>query len=168
MRCLPAPWLVLAPGGRTQNHRAPAGHLLPVRRARANLLINLPPDNRGLIPQEDRLRLREWRRELERRFAHRIEADVIHDDGGATVVLPETVTFNHLELVEDLGTGERITGHTILANESIVAAGQSVGIKRIHQVDPVTAGSLRIRLEGDAPRLRAAYVYAGDQAAVVP
>lgn len=134
----------------------------------ANLLLNLPPDDRGLIPAEDRVRLQDWRRELDRRFAHRVDAKIIHDDDGATLVLPATATFNHIELVEALDNGQRIAGHSIFANDAVVAAGQSVGIKRIHQVAPVTAGSLRVALQGDAPRLLSACVHAGDLSATVP
>lgn len=134
----------------------------------ANLLLNLAPDRSGLIPAEDRSRLDELRSALDRRFAGRITVNVIGDDRGASLVLPQRTHFTHVELVEDLSGGQRITGHTVLADGRHIAAGQTVGVRRIHQVETVSASHLRIELDGDGSRILSACVYVGDPDAVVP
>lgn len=54
----------------------------------ANLLLNLPPDRHGLIPDADVARVAEWRAELDRRFAQpvhgRITTDPDHAGTGDT------------------------------------------------------------------------------------
>ncbi|WP_043433384.1 alpha-L-fucosidase [Paenarthrobacter nicotinovorans] len=128
----------------------------------ANLLLNLTPDTRGLIPEQDVARLREWKVELDRRLSGAVEATVEHHDGGATLTFPAAVTFNHLELVEDLGSGQRITQHEVFAggvgdggvlagdvgDGGVLSEGKTVGNRRIHQLPVVTANRLHVKLSG--------------------
>ncbi|BCW57297.1 alpha-L-fucosidase [Arthrobacter sp. StoSoilB20] len=131
----------------------------------ANLLLNLTPDTRGLIPELDVARLREWKVELDRRLSGAVEATVEHHDGGATLTFPAAVTFNHLELVEDLGSGQRITQHEVFAggvgdgvvfagdvgdvgDGGVLVEGKTVGNRRIHQLPVVTANRLHVKLSG--------------------
>ncbi|MFW0775747.1 alpha-L-fucosidase [Paenarthrobacter nitroguajacolicus] len=134
----------------------------------ANLLLSLPPDTRGLIPDEDSARLKDWKAELDRRLSGVMEAAVENHDGGATLRLPGAVTFNHLELVEDLSSGQRITRHAISAQGADLAEGKTVGSRRIHQVPVTTALKLRVELSGDGGRLASAWVYGGALDAGVP
>lgn len=148
------------------------GHLLAIYYRSvgmgANLLLNLPPDSRGLIPDGDRARLREWKQELDRRLSGPVEAVVENHDGGATLTFPAAVTFGHLELVEDLADGQRITGHRVQADGVDVAAGMTVGIRRLHQVPAATAQRLTVALEGPGGKLAAARVFTGLPDASVP
>jgi alpha-L-fucosidase len=148
----------------------------------ANLLLNLPPDSRGLIPEHDSARLREWKKELDRRLSGDVEATVEHYDGGATLTFPAAVTFNHVELAEDLGMGQRITQHSVLAGGvgdgdeglvgdggggAVLVEGKTVGNRRIHQLPAVTAKRLHVKLNGGG-RLKSARVYTGALDAGVP
>ncbi|MDR6986567.1 alpha-L-fucosidase [Paenarthrobacter nitroguajacolicus] len=159
----------------------------------ANLLLNLPPDTRGLIPEQDVRRLREWKAELDRRLSGPVEATAEHHDGGATLSFPAPVTFNHLELVEDLSSGQQITHHVVTGDDgelgdvvgtvagagpaegkTVIVEGKTVGSRRIHQVPVVTAKRLHVKLTGvgggvdGGGRLRSARVYTGALDAAVP
>ncbi|WP_244296963.1 alpha-L-fucosidase [Paenarthrobacter nitroguajacolicus] len=134
----------------------------------ANLLLNLPPDTRGRIPDGDVQVLREWKAELDRRLSGCVEATLESYDGGATLNFPAAVTFNHLELVEDLGLGQRITHHVVSTDEGHLVEGMTVGSRRLHQVPVVTAQSLHVKLSGDGGRLASARVYGGALDAGVP
>ncbi|MCU6480283.1 alpha-L-fucosidase [Arthrobacter sp. A2-55] len=134
----------------------------------ANLLLNLAPDRRGLIPEADRRTVDAWRAELDRRLSGRVEAVVEHDGGGATLTLPERVEFTHVELVEELAGGQHITRHAVSVDGREVAAGRTVGIRRIHQVEPTSGGRLRVDFSGAGARLASACVYMGDPGAAVP
>ncbi|MFJ4171808.1 alpha-L-fucosidase [Paenarthrobacter sp. NPDC089714] len=133
----------------------------------ANLLLNLPPDTRGLIPVEDQTRLREWKAELDRRLSGAVEAALEHhDDGSVTMRFPTPVTFNYVELVEDLGSGQRITRHSVTHDGGThdggeVATGLTVGNRRLHQVPVTTAIGLRVFLSGPGAVLASARVYTG-------
>ncbi|ABM06431.1 alpha-L-fucosidase [Paenarthrobacter aurescens] len=140
----------------------------------ANLLLNLPPDSRGRLPDEDSARLREWKRELDRRLSGVVEASVENHDGQATLSFPASVTFNHLELVEDLSSGQRIRRHVVAADGVDLADGMTVGNRRIHQLPATTASRLHVRFggagdgEGSGGRLVSARVYTGALDAGVP
>ncbi|MCP1412238.1 alpha-L-fucosidase [Paenarthrobacter sp. A20] len=148
------------------------GHLLAIYYQSvgmgANLLLNLPPDTRGLIPDEDVRRLREWTAELDRRLSGAVEATVEHHDGGATLSFPAAVTFNHLELVEDLSSGQRITHHVVSGDDSKLVEGKTVGNRRIHQLPVVTAKRLHVKLSGEGGSMASARVYTGALDAAVP
>jgi len=133
----------------------------------ANLLLNVPPDTRGLIPDEDVVVLTSWKEELDRRFSATVEATVENYDGGATLRLPAAVTFNHLELVEDLELGQRISRHVVFADGVHLVDGMTVGNRRIHQLPVTTASELRLTLSGGG-RLASAHVYTGALDAQIP
>jgi len=105
---------------------------------------------------------------------------VEHYDGGATLTFPAAVTFNHVELAENLGMGQRITQHEVLAEGlagdgaggdggggAVLVEGKTVGNRRIHQLPVVTAKRLHVKLNGGG-RLKSARVYTGALDAGVP
>lgn len=121
----------------------------------ANLLLNLPPDTRGLIPEEDVARVAEFSAEVRRRFAAPMPASLRALGGGKWVAsFAEPVTFDHLRLEEVLKDGQRIAGHRVFteAGELLVDAG-TVGSQRIHIFKAATARELVIQLEGEEPEL---------------
>lgn len=127
----------------------------------ANLLLNLPPDRHGLIPTEDVTRVREWRAELDRRFATPIETRLTPLGGHRWQLdLGQETTFDHLVLAEDHTDGQRVTRHRVLVGGDRIAEGQTVGHQRIHVFPAVTAQQLIVEVEGDDPVLTAATAYA--------
>ena len=90
-----------------------------------------------------------------------------HYDGGATLSFPAAVTFNHLELVEDLSSGQRITRHVVMTEGANIVEGMTVGSRRIHQLPVTTATELDVTMAGGG-RLVSARVYTGALDAVVP
>lgn len=128
----------------------------------ANLLLNLPPDVRGLIPDEDVARLEEFATELRRRFATPHTAAVTAVGEGVWVAdFGTPVTFDHLRLEEVLTDGQRIAGHRIATEigDVVVDAG-TVGSQRLHVFETVTARKLFIHLDGVDPVLATVTAFA--------
>ena len=124
----------------------------------ANLLLNLPPDDRGLIPDADRNRVREWRSELDRRFAAPIEStltkiDSDHDSTTWRADFTGPVDLDHLELVEDYSRGQRVQAHRVQAADRTLAEGLTIGNKRIHAFDQQSLPSVEIITAGPEPVL---------------
>ncbi|MQY14442.1 hypothetical protein SRB5_46090 [Streptomyces sp. RB5] len=120
----------------------------------AGLLLNTPPDRRGLIDDRDRARLLEFTDEIARRFGSPIEAALDAEEPGEyTLRFPAPVTLDHLELTEDLTTGQRVTAHEVLADGHPIARGLTVGVRRIHAFPTITATELTVRLSGETPAL---------------
>ncbi|MFD5213848.1 alpha-L-fucosidase [Microbacterium sp. NPDC058345] len=134
----------------------------------AGLLLNLPPDVSGRIDAADAERVRELRAELDRRFARPIRAEVVKGAPGRwDVRLPEEIEVGQIELCEALEHGQRISGHAITdAGRDIVRAG-TVGVRRIHVIEPVTLSSFRLEAD-DGAGVEAVIVYRANAELVDP
>ncbi|PWH06945.1 alpha-L-fucosidase [Brachybacterium endophyticum] len=159
----------------------------------AGLLLNVPPDRRGRIDPADAARLHELREALDARFgapvATRLETTGRPQSPGTRqrtslqATLPAVQRIDHLELREELGAGQRICAHSVrLPAEgpdgarpdgpagTVLAAGETVGVRRIHRLDPpVTTDRLVIEIGGidgaPAPALTEVLVH-GDSSPV--
>jgi len=134
----------------------------------ANLLLNVPPDRDGRIDAADAARIEEWAGELRRRFADPLPAMITEQGEELVLDFGGPVTIDHLALVEDLADGQRVTGHTVLDRDEVIASGQTVGSRRLHAFPERTVERLRLRLAGDAPRLAEAIGYATGVAEIPP
>ncbi|AQX81193.1 alpha-L-fucosidase [Plantibacter flavus] len=116
----------------------------------ANLLLNLPPDTRGLLPDADVERVTAWAAERDRRFAQPIPGTLTTDGSTVTVTFAEQVTIDHLRLHEDLAAGQLVDRHEVRTADgrTLVGAG-SVGVSRVHVFEPVTTDRLTIELVPD-------------------
>ena len=113
------------------------------------LLLNVPPDTRGLIPAGDSIRLMEFRAALDKIFAEDLAAGakVRRSGSGMTLELPGPRTFNRIVLCEDVRKGQRIAEFTVEARTpdgwKEIARETTVGLKRIVLVGETTADALR-------------------------
>lgn len=118
------------------------------------LLLNVPPDNRGLIDAEDSLRLTEFRSALDKIFANELakKAQVstasVLEPGRYSNYNPQNreqtklffrkpVTFNRIVLQEDITYGQNVASFRILIRKkgdketTLVTTGTTIGHKRI-------------------------------------
>ena len=125
----------------------------------ANLLVNMTPDNRGLIPDVEVDRLRSFGQELERRFreplARTDSADCWFEGNVLELDLGTERRVNSVVLEEDIRYGQRVRAYRIEALQAgvwkTIAEGQSIGRKRIERLEPVLAVKLRLRVLETAP-----------------
>lgn len=113
----------------------------------AQLLLNIPPDRTGLIPQADRARARQFGAEIRRRFGK----SVAEASGTGTILelpLPGTTRIDTIMLQEDCSNGQHIESYTLQArvgkNWVSMGTGSSIGHKRIQPIDPIHADAVRI------------------------
>ena len=142
----------------------------------AQLVLGLAPDRRGLLPESDVARLREFGDAVRKIYSKNLaqggtyRADVAGDlprafDGdpdtfwsappdthSATleVSLPKAVTFDRTVTMEGLTWGQRIQNYDVQAWDGkdwkTLAEGSSVGHKKIDIFPPVTAARVRLRI----------------------
>ncbi len=132
----------------------------------ANLLLNVPPDRRGLIDPADRTRLLETTGELARRFADPVHAELTTESGEVIARFAIPVVLDHLELREDLGSGQRVRAHRVRADGRTLASGHTVGGRRLHAFAPVTVHELRVELTGEDAALSAVIGYSTGHASI--
>lgn len=119
----------------------------------ANLLLNVPPDRRGLIDEDDRTRLLEFAEEVRRRFAAPVRGELSHEGDVVTVTLPESRTFDHVVLHEDVSDGQHVDGHEVYVDDALVARGETIGVQRFHVFPAVTGSRVTVRLGTARARL---------------
>ena len=134
----------------------------------ANLLLNVPPDRSGRISGTDAARLAEFRSELDRRLGIPVPTRLSQDGNSVIVHWDAPLTLEHVELEEDLGDGQRVFGHSVSIDGSVVAGGGSIGVRRIHPIPSVVAHRLAIDLTGVGGRLRSVTVRTGGDSSTKP
>ncbi len=122
-----------------------------------NLLLNVAPDRRGLFPDKDALRIREFGAEIRRRFDRPLGTlEAFKREGNTWEWQPgQRMLVDHLVLQEDIAKGERIRYFIIeaeIGGWKAVYEGNVVGHKAICAFPPIPVHRLRIRvIESEGP-----------------
>lgn len=113
----------------------------------STLIMGLTPDTSGLLPEPDVKRLKEWGDEIEKHFSNPFSTT--KGNGKVLILgLRKETKVNHLILQENIAEGERVRSYKIeaLIDEKWqeVAAGTSIGHKRIQQIKSVKTSALKL------------------------
>ena len=122
----------------------------------ANLLLNVPPDRRGLIDNHDAMRLREFAASIQERFANPIVATLTQKGTRIEATFDAPVTLDHLVLRERLDDGQWIGRHRVLdgrTGDVIVDGVFTVGSQRVHAFPQVTTDRLVVEIDRPEGRL---------------
>ena len=122
----------------------------------ALLLLNVPADTRGKIPQVDSLRLMEFRARRDSVFANNLAAGIRRRGNEIIVKLKDPAPFNLLLLQEDIRLGQRVSSFKVEADINgawkEIATATTVGYKRILRLPETTAKRIRITITGSKAR----------------
>lgn len=130
----------------------------------ATLLLNVSPDNRGLLPEVDVERIIELGDEIRRRF----DSSIAHTEGeGAelTLSIEHIQPVNHVIIMEDIAEGERVREYVLegySAGEWVeLARGSAIGHKKIDRFESIETDHLRVRFltSAEKPVIRGFYAY---------
>jgi alpha-L-fucosidase len=125
----------------------------------SKLLLNVPPDRRGLLHETDVARLTGMHRRLQATFApeRRRHGNLGwqatgEGSGVAQLLLDQPGRVEVIDLREEIATGQRVARHLVdgLGLDGRwreLARGTTIGYRRLHRVDPVEVRALRVRLE---------------------
>ena len=111
------------------------------------LLVNIPADRRGLLPDADTARAREFGDEIRRRFGSSVAET--HGSGEfLTLALPSPTRIDHAILQEDCSTGQRVRAYRLEAraqgNWQTLGTGTAIGHQRIQPVTPTVVDAVRL------------------------
>jgi alpha-L-fucosidase len=114
----------------------------------ANLLLNVPPDRRGLLNETDLASLAAFGRIVRETFSRSVAQA---KPGALTIDLQRPVTFDIVRLREDIRLGQRIDAFAIDAWQdgawSPIAEATSIGPRRIIRLNgPLTTTRIRLRI----------------------
>jgi alpha-L-fucosidase len=129
-----------------------------------NLLLGMVIDDRGRVPDADVQQFTEFGRRIRRLFEHCL-GETAGTGNVLELSLGQPTRIDQVVLQEDIAGGERVRRYVIegLADGrwTTLAAGQSIGHKRIARFAPAAVGAVRFRaVEAVAtPRMRRLQVY---------
>lgn len=123
------------------------------------MLLNLPPNARGLMPNETCERARQFGEEIRRRFGHSL-AETSGSGRSLVLKLPSPHRVDNVILQEDCSFGQRVWEYRLegFSNGKWVDLGKgiSIGHKRIQPVPPKVVQAVRFVAEESAgqPKIR--------------
>ncbi len=136
------------------------------------LLLDVPPDQRGLFDDADVSRLHEFGEWIRTQFAHDLAAGATRNDDSAgglrtfSFMLPRAETFDIVALQERIEDGQRVARFVVEARTANgweqIASGTTIGYKRLLQLPaPVTARVVRVKVLAarDRPELASLSLY---------
>ncbi|MBR3553468.1 MAG: alpha-L-fucosidase [Clostridia bacterium] len=136
-------------------------YLLSVGRG-GNLLLNIGPDDRGLLPEQDAAQvaaLGDWVRNS---FSAPLPVTAATRGRVTTLSCRTALEVNTVDLREDLGGGERVTAYALYyhdgAHDVLLCAGTAVGHRQILRFPAVLLGgarTLKLVTEGRGARVTA-------------
>lgn len=115
-----------------------------------NLLLNISPDDRGLIPEVDANRLLDFGNEIKRRFANPL-GRTTGNGNEIVLTLEEETSIDHIILMEDIRFGERVRKFEVEAfvDEKwlSIASGTAIGHRYIKKVSRVKTKMLKLNVK---------------------
>jgi len=136
-----------------EDHIFPLDHLMEMYRKsvghNSTLIVGLTPDPRGLLPEPDVQRLKEWGQEIKKQFGNPV-SEVSGTGKEIKLKLDKPTLINHIILQEDIARGERVREYIIESQVDgkwkEIGQGESIGHKRIQKIEPSTVSRLRLRI----------------------
>lgn len=134
-------------------HVFPLEHLMKMYNGsvgrNSTLILGVTPDDRGLLPDVDVARLKEFGEEIQRRFGNPI-ATTQGEGKRLQLKLPATTKINAIVIAEDIRQGERVRSYKVEGKVNgkwkTLATGSCIGHKRIEEIDPVEVSALRLQI----------------------
>lgn len=116
----------------------------------STLIMGLTPDPSGLLPEADVRRLEEWGAAIKKSFSKSIASTSAKGDQ-IVLSLDNPQTISNIVIQEDIAKGQRVRAYRIQAYTKgqwkIIAQGESIGHKRIHQIQPIEVEQLKLVID---------------------
>ena len=130
----------------------------------STLILGLTPDTRGLVPEADVARCRQFGHAVREIFRNEIAAT--SGTGNRILLdLPAGSSFDHIVIQEDIRLGERVRRFTLECLRdgqwTQLNTGTCIGHKRIVKMAPVTGDKIRLSIEASTaePIIKTLAVY---------
>lgn len=136
----------------------------------ANLLLNVPPDRRGLIHENDVAALKGLKQRLDVLYGRDLAIKWEARSAELLIDVPPDKLIDRIVVAEDLRFGQRVKNFTVEASNSVTNAGRSevakgttIGRRRIIVFPPVRATSIRVATQslrpGEAIKIKSAQAF---------
>lgn len=130
----------------------------------STLILGITPDNRGLIPTTDSLRLAEFGAAIQQQFGNPLKT--ISGKGNTfQIILDKPALISHIVMQEDISKGERVRRYKLEGKKNgkwiRLATGSCIGHKRIEKFEPIKISAIRLIIteQRNEPVIRKIAVY---------
>ncbi len=122
----------------------------------SSLLLNVPPDKRGLLHENDVARLKEFGEYIEKTFSKDYTSRWARPWTAKTgekkeYTLSKEAVVNTVMLQEDISRGQRVEAFTVEAHVNgewkVIAKGTTIGYKRLLRFPDVEADAIRVTID---------------------
>lgn len=133
----------------------------------ATLLLNVSPDNRGLLPESDVKRVIEFGDEIRRRFGQPV-GQTSGEGSELLLTFAHLQPVNHAIIMEDIVHGERIREYVLEASNEgewkELLRGSAIGHKKIDRFETIETDRLRLTILSsvEEPLIRSLAAYQVD------
>ncbi|ETN96456.1 alpha-L-fucosidase [Zhouia amylolytica] len=142
---------------RDEAHIFPLEHLMEMYYKsvgrNSTLIMGLTPNPDGLMPEPDVQRLREWGKEIKRRFNEPL-ANTNGTGKKLTMSFKKPKEINHFIIKEDISKGERVRAFIVEAQTErgweILFEGSVIGHKFIHSFHRLEVSNIRLKVKESA------------------
>jgi alpha-L-fucosidase len=114
-----------------------------------NLLLNISPDTRGLLPEFDIERVIEFSDEIKRRFTFPIN-EISGKTDCLELIMTAPAHIDHAILMEEISEGERVREYVLEAEQDgkwvEVVRGIAIGHKKIHSFESILTYKIRLTI----------------------
>ncbi len=114
-----------------------------------SLILGLTPNPKGLMPEPDVKRLKEWGDEIKRQFSNPV-ATTSGTGKAINLNLPEKQIVNQVVLMEEITKGERVRGFVLEGKTKngweTIFNGSCIGHKFIHRFNEMKVDEVRLRI----------------------
>lgn len=115
----------------------------------STLILGVTPDDKGLLPDADVKRLKEFGQEIKRRYDTPL-ASVEGEGKRLQMKLPAETKICALAIAEDIRLGERVRSYKVEGKVKgkwvTLATGSCIGHKRLEEITPVEVSAVRLRI----------------------
>jgi alpha-L-fucosidase len=119
----------------------------------ASFLLNVPPDTRGLIHENDQKSLFDFRNRIESTYKKPAASG-----NSSKIVSDSEIKFDRIELKEDISKGQSISQFTVKAKAGNawipIASGTTIGVKRLIRLNEVRTKELIVETNGSPVGIR--------------
>ena len=137
-----------------EEHVYPLSHLMKMYvnsvGHNSTLILGITPDYRGLVPEVDATRMKEFGDEIKRRFSKPI-ASAQGEGKQMTIKLKSPSMIDAIIISEDISKGERVRSYTlegkIDGKWKSLSEGSCIGHKRIEEITPVKVSAVRLKIK---------------------
>lgn len=115
-----------------------------------NLLLNIGPDENGLLPKEDGDNFVEFGKRIKKYFGSPIECEITEENDEYILEFPEEKKINHIVIEEDLSEGESVSEFEISVKTPCgyvsIFSGKTIGHKRICEFRSLVGDRFRVKI----------------------